>query len=126
VGELAGTEPVEGLVSEAEVGGYPCVFTGYRDTADGAVGCGGEGSVDRRRDRTDPEGPGRRGPGGGWGSFEGGMDRLRDRDRGRFEHRIDRQGEFTDRLDDRLDRMDQRLARLEDRAQRLLEERGRP
>ena len=81
--------------------------------------------MDRRRDRGDPEGPGRRGPGGRWDSFEGGMDRLRDRDRGRFEHRIDRQGEFTDRLDERLDRMDRRLARLEDRAQRLLEERGR-
>ncbi len=53
------------------------------------------------------------------------MDRLRDRDRGRFEHRIDRQGEFTERFDDRLDRIDQRLARLEERAQRLLEVGGR-
>jgi hypothetical protein len=54
------------------------------------------------------------------------MDRLWDRDRGRFEHRIDRQGEFTERLDDRLDRIDQRLAGLEERAQRLPEDRGRP
>jgi hypothetical protein len=76
--------------------------------------------VDRRRDRADPERPGRRGPGGGWDSFEEGVDRLRDR--GSSEHRIDRQGEFTDGLDDR---MDQRLARLEERAQRLLAERGR-
>jgi hypothetical protein len=125
-GKLAGTKPAEGLASEGEEGGYPCVFTGYTDTADGAVGCGGEGSVDRRRDRADPDGPGRRGPGGGWDSYEEGMDRLRDRDRGRFEHRIDRQGEFTERLDDRLDRIYLRLARLEERAQRLLEDRGRP
>jgi hypothetical protein len=126
VGKLAGAQPAEGLASEAEEGGYPFVFTGYRDTADGAVGCGGEGSVDRRRDRADPERPGRRGPGGGWDSFEEGADRLRDRDRGRFEHRIDRQGEFTERLDDRLDRIDQRLTRLEGRAQRFLENKGKP
>jgi hypothetical protein len=73
--------------------------------------------VDRRRGRADPEGPGRRGPG---------VDRLRDRDRGRFEHRIDRQGEFTDGLDDRLDRVEERLARIEDRAERLLGDRERP
>ncbi len=82
--------------------------------------------MDRRRDRADPERPGRRGPGGGWDSFEEGADRLRDRDRGRFEHRIDRQGEFTDGLDDRLDRVEERLARLEDRAERLLGDRERP
>ena len=82
--------------------------------------------MDGRRDRADPEGTGGRGPGGGWDSFEEGMDRLRDRDRGRFEHRIDRQGEFTERFDDRLDRIDQRLARLEELAQRLPEDRGRP
>jgi hypothetical protein len=82
--------------------------------------------VDRRRDRADPDGPGRREPGGGRDSFEEGMDRLRDRDRGRFEHRIDRQGEFTERFDDRLDRIDQRLARLEGRAQRFLENKGTP
>ena len=79
--------------------------------------------MDRRRDRASPEETVRRGPGGGWDSFEEGRDRLRDRDRGRFEHRIDRQGEFTERLDDRLDRIDQRLARLEERTRKLLEER---
>jgi hypothetical protein len=80
--------------------------------------------VDRRRDRDDP---GTRGPGGGgWDRFDEGVDRLRDRDRGRFEDRIDRQGEFTERLDDRLDRMEERLERLEDRAQRLPDDRGRP
>jgi hypothetical protein len=82
--------------------------------------------VDRRRGRADPEGPGRRGPGGGRNRFEEGVDRLRDRDRGRFEHRIDRQGEFTDGLDDRLDRVEERLARIEDRAERLLGDRERP
>jgi hypothetical protein len=55
------------------------------------------------------------------------VDRLRDRDRGRFEDRIDRQGEITEPgLGDRLDRMEQRLARLEDRAERFLGDRGRP
>ncbi len=72
--------------------------------------------MDRRRDRGDP---GRREPGGGLDRFDEGVDRLRDRDRGRFEDRIDRQGEFTDRIDDRLDRMEERLERLEDRAERL-------
>ena len=99
---------------------------GYRDQADSAVGCGGEDRVDRRRGRGDPEGSGRRGPGREWDRLGEEVDRLRDRDRGRFEDRIDRRGEFTDRLDDRLDRMEERLARLEDRAERLLEDRRRP
>ncbi len=67
----------------------------------------GEDLVDRRR-------------GGGE------RDRLRDRDRGRFEDRMDRQAEFSERLDDRLERLEERLTRLEERAERLLGDRGRP
>jgi hypothetical protein len=52
----------------------------------------------------DPAAAGRHGPGGGWDRFGEGVDRLRDRNRGRFEHRIDRQGELTDRLEDRAER----------------------
>ena len=74
--------------------------------------------MDRRRARGDPEGPGRFGAGSGWDRFEEGVDRLRDRDRCRFEDRIDRQGEFRDRLDERL-------ARIEDSAERILGDRGK-
>jgi len=113
-GKLTGT----GIWRFRPTGWLSPAFTGYRESY-GAVGCGGVDSVDGRRGRADPGGPGR-------GRFEEGVDRLRDRDRGRFEHRIDRQGEVTDRIDDRLDRMERRLARLEDRAERLSGDRERP
>jgi archaellum component FlaC len=81
----------------------------------------GEDLVDRRRG------------GGERDRLDEGVDHLKDRDRGRFEDRIDRleerrdrQGEVSDRLDDRLDRLDERLTRLEERAERLLGDRGRP
>ena len=67
--------------------------------------------MDRRRGTADPEGSRRRGPGEGRNRFEEGVDRLRDRDRGRFEDRIDRQGEFTYRLDDHLEPTEEREAR---------------
>ena len=67
----------------------------------------------------------RRRGGGERDRLDEGVDRLRDRDRGRFEDRIDRQGEVSDRLDDRLDRLDGRLTRLEERAERLFEDKGR-
>lgn len=75
----------------------------------------------------------RRRGGGERDRLDEGVDRLRDRDRGRFEDRMDRlverrdkQAEFSDRLDDRLDRLEERLTRLEERAERLLGDRGRP